>query len=134
MSGPGSTEFVDYYKLLNIEPSAESLHIRAAYIRQAKQHHPDAGGTVEAMQLLNKAYRTLMSASSRAAYDMVHGFQTGKAASAYKYTEAASGSGADDMSDEEIDKFLDTMLAEFRHGVPKPPQSFKQRMKKYFTL
>jgi len=34
-------EFVDYYKMLGLEPSANSIQIRQAFIHKAKQNHPD---------------------------------------------------------------------------------------------
>jgi molecular chaperone DnaJ len=43
--------------------------IRAAYVRLAKQHHPDAGGTAERMVALNEAWAVLGDAQQRAAYD-----------------------------------------------------------------
>jgi molecular chaperone DnaJ len=43
--------------------------IRAAYVRLAKQHHPDAGGATERMVALNEAWAVLGDSGRRATYD-----------------------------------------------------------------
>lgn len=71
-------EFVDYYKLLDLQPNASSTQIRNAFIHKAKQNHPDVGGSTESMRHINAAYKTLTSYSHKAAYDLLHSFHTGK--------------------------------------------------------
>jgi len=60
---------VDYYKVLDISPSATAAEIKSAYHRAAKRAHPDAGGSAEAMQLVNEAYAVLSDAVDRRDYD-----------------------------------------------------------------
>lgn len=60
--------FVDYYKLLGLQSSATAVDVRRAYLRLAKKHHPDVGGTVAFMQRLNEAYTTLQG-PARVSYD-----------------------------------------------------------------
>lgn len=71
--GNSGEDFVDYYALLGIEYGTEGGELKRAYLLKAKQAHPDAGGSTEAMQELNLAYRTLTDATKRAAYDKVYG-------------------------------------------------------------
>lgn len=128
-----SGEFVDYYAVLGIRPSADIPEIRKAYIHKAKLHHPDAGGTDETMQRLNTAYKTLISPNKKAAYDMLHNFHTGSTQQTdYRYSGGREVSGVTDMEDEEIDAFLDSLLAEYRNGPPKNEGSVKSWIKKRF--
>lgn len=39
-----------------------AAEVRAAWLRLAKQHHPDRGGTLEAMQRINAAYEAAQKA------------------------------------------------------------------------
>ncbi|BCX02743.1 MAG: hypothetical protein KatS3mg053_0681 [Candidatus Roseilinea sp.] len=63
----------NYYKLLQVDPSAEPEVITAAYRRLAMKYHPDTNGdSAEAkarMQALNEAYAVLSDPVRRAAYD-----------------------------------------------------------------
>jgi curved DNA-binding protein CbpA len=134
MSGAHS-EFTDYYRLLGVSPSAEVVEIRRSYLLLAKEHHPDAGGSTEIMQQLNTAYKTLTNSSTKAAYDMLHSFHTGSAETGdYKYSEGREVNDVTDMSDNEIDEFLDSLLKEYRNGPPKAKQSVRKRFKQLFTF
>lgn len=70
-------EFTDYYAMLGITPGATSGEIRAAYLKGAKEHHPDAGGSVQKMHELSQAYKTLASERSRVAYNKLYELYTG---------------------------------------------------------
>lgn len=59
----------NYYRLLGVSPNADLAEIRSAYKKLCKVAHPDVGGSTEAMQLLNEAYRILSEPSARSAYD-----------------------------------------------------------------
>jgi curved DNA-binding protein CbpA len=133
MSTSGSADFVDYYTLLGVKPTAEITEIRRAYILKAKEHHPDAGGATEMMQQLNIAYKTLTSSTAKGAYDMLHSFHVGSTKPGdYRYSDGRKVHDVDDMTDSEIDMFLDDLLDEFRYGQPKPKQTVGQWLKKYF--
>lgn len=127
------SDFVDYYEVLGVSPSADIPEIRKAYIIQAKHHHPDAGGSTEMMKVLNKAYRTLTSSTQKAAYDMLHSFHVGTTKPEdYRYSEGREVSDVTDMSDDEIDGFLDTLLAEYDRTPPKPKPGMRQWFKNHF--
>ncbi|HSH18581.1 MAG TPA: DnaJ domain-containing protein [Candidatus Saccharimonadales bacterium] len=131
MSSPTGRDFVDYYELLGLHPTAEIADIRRAYILKAKQHHPDAGGSTEDMQQLNSAYKTLISPTGKAAYDMLHSFHTGSTQPGeYRYGNGREVHAVDDMTDEEIDAFMDHLYAEYRNGPPKTKQGVRQWFKK----
>lgn len=60
------------YELLQVEPTADSRSIRAAYRRLMLLHHPDRNPGVDSQEMaqrLNSAYETLRNPSRRAAYD-----------------------------------------------------------------
>jgi curved DNA-binding protein CbpA len=126
---PDEQTFVDYYRLLGVQTNADALTIRRTFISKAKMHHPDVGGTTETMQQLSHAYRTLTNLSSRKAYDLMHAFQTGTAqVQYYHYGEITNEGSQNDLSDDEIDAFLDKIYAEY-HNQPKPKQSIITKIK-----
>lgn len=60
----------DPYEVLQVDRRTEPAVIRAAYLRLAKQYHPDAGsGDHERMVALNEAWALLRDPARRAAYD-----------------------------------------------------------------
>ena len=66
--------FVDYYKVLGVRSNARAATLRVAYVRLAKTSHPDRGGSLAAMQLINRAYGTLRDPARRAAYDRIYAY------------------------------------------------------------
>ena len=62
----------NYYKILQIDPSAEPEVMQAAYRRLAQKYHPDANMSSDAtcrMQELNEAYEVLCDPVKRATFD-----------------------------------------------------------------
>ncbi len=70
---PVSGVFVDYYALLEVDPQADSLVIKAAYracmVRDHVDQNPDDRDAKERMILLTRAKVVLLDAGSRYAYD-----------------------------------------------------------------
>ncbi|AHC15238.1 J domain-containing protein [Salinispira pacifica] len=66
--------FPDYYKLLQIDPDADSQGIKRAFRRRAKEIHPDTGNSspkaLAAMRELLSAYETLIDQGLRREYDI----------------------------------------------------------------
>ncbi len=65
----------DYYKVLQIDPSAEPEVITAAYRRLALKYHPDTNPAPDAhsrMQEINEAYEILHDPAKREQYDRVY--------------------------------------------------------------
>lgn len=115
--------FTDYYALLGVSVDATPREIRLAYVRLAKQQHPDVGGSHEEMRLLNTAYGTLVNGTKRVAYDKVHRMETIGLTDAYKTSggHEADGTGPIDMSDDEIDDFMNAIFAEYANKPVEPP-------------
>ncbi|MCH8564464.1 J domain-containing protein [Nesterenkonia sp. LB17] len=59
----------DLYSVLGIGPDADAQAVRAAYRKQARRAHPDAGGTAEEFHEVQSAWEVLGDESARAAYD-----------------------------------------------------------------
>lgn len=65
-------ESKNYYKVLQVDPSAEPEIITAAYRRLALKYHPDIDTSPDAthrMQAINEAYRVVGDPDARARYD-----------------------------------------------------------------
>jgi curved DNA-binding protein CbpA len=60
---------MDLYARLGVAQRANSAQIKAAYRKKAKVLHPDLGGSAEAFEALNQAYRILSDAARRRRYD-----------------------------------------------------------------
>ena len=63
----------DYYGVLGVPRYTSYIGIRRAYLRLAREHHPDLNpdepGAVSEMSVINAAYATLSNPSRRADYD-----------------------------------------------------------------
>jgi curved DNA-binding protein CbpA len=62
----------DYYRILQVQPSAEHETIHAAYKRLSRKYHPDMNKSPDAtrqMQDINEAYAVLSDPQKRAEYD-----------------------------------------------------------------
>ncbi|GAA0713657.1 DnaJ domain-containing protein [Dactylosporangium roseum] len=62
----------DYYRVLEVEPTASPQEIRLAYRRLARRFHPDRNpdpGAEERFRLLTEAYEVLSDDRARAEYD-----------------------------------------------------------------
>ena len=64
----------DYYSILEVPRHTSSEGIRLAYLRRARQchpdHHPDDAEASDLMAAVNVAYATLSDPARRAAYDV----------------------------------------------------------------
>jgi DnaJ-class molecular chaperone len=66
------TKHEDFYKILQVDPSADPEVIVAAYRRLAIKYHPDTSAVPDAgarMQRINQAYEVLSDPVARAVYD-----------------------------------------------------------------
>jgi hypothetical protein len=77
----------DYYAVLGVTPTATPEQIKAAYRAAAKHAHPDAGGSLAAMQRLNQAHQVLSDPASRAEYNRLRTIETA-APQAHKHPHA----------------------------------------------
>lgn len=60
---------MDYYKILGVDPSADTDTIKKAYKKLAMKHHPDRGGDTSTFQSISQAHDTLSDPDKRAQYD-----------------------------------------------------------------
>ncbi|HZL07120.1 MAG TPA: DnaJ domain-containing protein, partial [Coriobacteriia bacterium] len=49
----------DFYDILGVSRTASADEIKKAFRKQARKHHPDAGGSEERFKELNEAYEVL---------------------------------------------------------------------------
>ena len=73
-------EFVDHYRVLQVDPEADVEVIQAAYRALARKYHPDVATTREAaerMTAINGAWQVLRSAERREAWDKVRAQRLG---------------------------------------------------------
>ena len=67
-------EPIDAYKVLQVDPEAETEVIQAAYRRLARKYHPDLAAEPEAalrMAAINEAWKLIGKPAAREAYDRV---------------------------------------------------------------
>lgn len=60
----------DYYDILGVPRTATAEEIKKAFRKQARKHHPDAGGSEERFKEINEAYEVLSDEEKRKQYDM----------------------------------------------------------------
>lgn len=71
---PGEEPFVDYYRILEVDPLCDDTTLDAAYRRLAKIYHPDHPETADPDRFaaILEAHRALRTPQLRAAYDLRH--------------------------------------------------------------
>ncbi|MDP4267879.1 MAG: DnaJ domain-containing protein [Bacteroidota bacterium] len=68
----------DYYKILNVPPTANEMEIKKAYRELAKKYHPDVSKDKDAkviFQIINQAYQVLLDKDKRKFYDAKTSFE-----------------------------------------------------------
>ena len=88
-----SDTFINYYKLLGIDPKADRQTIKQAYLAKIKEWHPDknpdrADEAEEKTKVLNQAYQILGDPEQRKNYDRMLRYTEGKDFNEYINDEA----------------------------------------------
>jgi len=75
----GKRTSVDYYKILQVDPTADQEIIERAFRLLAKRYHPDSKNTGDSnkFDMIVGAYRVLSNSTKRAAYDETHNTVSG---------------------------------------------------------
>ena len=78
-----SDTFINYYKLLGIDPKADRQTVKQAYLAKIKEWHPDknpdrADEAEEKTKVLNQAYQILRDPEQRKNYDRMLRYTEGK--------------------------------------------------------
>ncbi len=86
----------NYYRILNVGPTASTTIIRASFRRLAKKYHPDTSTldpetAAVKMRVLLEAYRILMDTGKRAVYDLRFRRQRPEAGRSYRDSLAKKG-------------------------------------------
>ena len=93
-----------HYEVLGVARTAPVDEIRQAYLRLAREHHPDRHGDPERMQAVNAAWRELSDVTRRRRYDeLLDG--------PVQDEQVATWHPFDDGDDDEPDPRLDDSLA-----------------------
>jgi molecular chaperone DnaJ len=95
----------DLYELLGVPRDASPEDIKRAYRRQAREHHPDAGGDEEAFKQVTHAYQVLSDPQRRQRYDRFGDDGTPKGRSAGQDPFGFGGAGFGGIGDV-IDAFF----------------------------
>ncbi len=67
-------QFIDYYKVLGVEPTADEKTIKTAYRKLARQYHPDVNkeaGAEDKFKEIAEAYDVLKNPEKRAEFDQL---------------------------------------------------------------
>jgi DnaJ-class molecular chaperone len=67
--------FTNYYRVLDIDPTADDSMIKAAFRRLARRYHPDVAENARAARRfreIREAYEVLSNAEKRGQYDRVY--------------------------------------------------------------
>jgi curved DNA-binding protein len=74
-----SEPFVDFYKVLRVDPNCNARTLETAYHLLAKTYHPDHGDSADVAKLTEviDAYKALRNPEDRAGYDQLYTAHTG---------------------------------------------------------
>lgn len=117
-------QFIDYYKVLGVEPSADEKTIKTAYRKLARQYHPDVNkdaGAEDKFKEVAEAYDVLKNAEKRAEFDQLRQYaQQGGNFEVPPNWQSRAGAGAsgfegmDDAGD--FSDFFESVFGASRRG------------------
>ena len=119
----GDDNFIDYYRVLGVDPDCSPRRLEGAYRALAKQFHPDHPETADVTKLnyVLDAYRVLRDAEKRAEYDLLHAAQTGGMGFKYFSQVDATPDQTAALDDGEMHQTLLLHLYKRRRESPREP-------------
>ena len=127
-------EFIDYYKILNLDKSASDADIKKAYRKLAREHHPDLNpNDKEAhkrFQQINEANEVLSDPEKRKKYDQYgkdwkHAEQFEQARQEQGRAQGFGGSGGPAYESFDDDRFSDFFESLFGTGGHRTEARFR---------
>jgi len=108
--------FIDYYDILQVNPSCDAKILESAYRYLAKMYHPDRAGTADAAKFneVIEAYRVLRNPGQRSKYDVL-------------YARNSIGESLDFASSAEVEEEEATALNDADHHVQILLSLYKKR-------
>jgi curved DNA-binding protein CbpA len=115
----GTSNFVDYYEILELSPNANSGTIERMFRYLAKLHHPDNQDTGDRLrfELILEANATLKDPAKRAQYDIHYQSHLG---TRLKLAEEASDSRGIERDADVQNKLLSVLYAKRRQNIRNP--------------
>ncbi|HEX5645072.1 MAG TPA: DnaJ domain-containing protein [Erythrobacter sp.] len=116
-------EFIDYYAVLQVSPSADAKILEKAYRHFAQMYHPDHAKTadIEKFQAVIEAYNVLRNAEKRAAYDTLYKSEKKRNFHSFARNEETWIDEQDALSDEEMHQKMLFYLYKKRREYPDDP-------------
>ncbi len=119
--------YIDFYEVLGIERGASIDEIRQAYLRLAKEHHPDKGGNAEKFRLIRMAYETLSDARKRTQYDATNEQNPTISFLTRLFLHTLDSSDPEKVN---LFKVMESQIVMKIHELASQKQSIKRRIKK----
>ena len=127
-------EFIDYYKILNLDKSASDADIKKAYRKLAREHHPDLNPSDKEahkrFQQINEANEVLSDPEKRKKYDQYgkdwkHAEQFEQARQEQGRAQGFGGSGGPAYESFDDDRFSDFFESLFGTGSHRTEARFR---------
>tara|TARA_B100000941_G_C28477806_1_gene540308 strand:+ start:514 stop:1365 length:852 start_codon:yes stop_codon:yes gene_type:complete len=110
----------DPYKTLGVSRDAETGEVKKAFLKLAKEYHPDKGGDAEKFKQINEAYDILKDPQKRQQYDL-GGFDPAgnpNGPGNFSFSFGGDGPGFEGFDDVIKDFFGSGPMRNFRHRQP----------------
>lgn len=108
-------EFKDYYKILGVDPEADSKAIKVAYRKLARKYHPDVSDHHDAeaqFKEVTEAYEVLKDSAKRAEYDEIR--QYAGRPQGHRPPPGSAGGQGDGHSQRDFEDFFSSIFGEGR--------------------
>lgn len=107
--------FVDYYRVLNVNPTCDVTALETAYRHLAKMYHPDHHETadIDRFNEVLEAYRALRNPDQRSQYDLSYSASTG-----FDFSDLGARDRLSPLSDADAHaRILDTLYRRRREAA-----------------